>query len=148
MATEYDMKYYLIALTEEEYRTGVNGWDLVRKSDIIEKKLKAKKEAEEAAKKSNLQIAVRNGVQQDGKASQEETKEEEEKSRLIEFEDLLEINTYDRGTSMMVYNDDVYLIFKDYLDLSNNRRIYFGRPSPFGCDQRSEETMIKEEESD
>ena len=161
--TEYDMKYYLVALTDEEIETGVNGWDIVRRSDIARKRDEEKKKQEQA---KSLTVRVVNGVRpmaqevantvaevtENNDGVELETVEESPYvDRLIEFPDLYEINTYDRGTSMMVYEDEVYLIFKDYLDLSNNRRIYFGKPSHFGCDQRTEYTPkppAKEEETE
>lgn len=52
--------------------------------------------------------------------------------RLINDPDLIEVNTYDRGTTRLIYNDVVYMIKKDYIDLSNQRRIYIGVPSEEG----------------
>lgn len=52
--------------------------------------------------------------------------------RLIETDVLIEVNTYDKGTSRLLYNNVVYTIKKDYTDLSNKRRIYMGVPSQEG----------------
>lgn len=49
--------------------------------------------------------------------------------RFVETDVLIEVNTYDKGTSRLVYNDVVYQIKKDYVDLSGQRRIYIGCPS-------------------
>lgn len=58
----------------------------------------------------------------------------ENKSRWIESADLLEINTYDRGTTHIVFEEVPYLIYKDYLDITNKQRIYIGKPSLSGSD--------------
>lgn len=58
----------------------------------------------------------------------------ENKSRWIESADLSEINTYDRGTTHVVFNGVPYLIYKDYLDITNKQRIYVGKPSLIGSD--------------
>jgi hypothetical protein len=56
-------------------------------------------------------------------------------SRLIEFEKLgEELNTYDKGTSSIVYNNKVYRIHKDYTDVSNSRRIWLGVPKHAGSE--------------
>lgn len=56
-------------------------------------------------------------------------------SRLVEFEVLgTELNTYDKGTSSIVYNNTVYRIHKDYTDVSNSRRIWLGVPKLAGCE--------------
>ena len=57
------------------------------------------------------------------------------KDRWIGDQNLVEVNTYDRGTTHIVYNDQVYFIHKDYLDITNNLRVYVGRYSVLGADQ-------------
>ena len=52
--------------------------------------------------------------------------------RLVNFPDLVEVNTYDRGTTRIIYEDVVYQIKKDYVDLSGKRRIYLVYPSEEG----------------
>ena len=52
--------------------------------------------------------------------------------RLVNFPDLVEVNTYDRGTTRIIYEDVVYQIKKDYVDLSGKRRIYLIYPSEEG----------------
>jgi len=52
--------------------------------------------------------------------------------RLVNFPDLVEVNTYDRGTTRIIYDDVVYQIKKDYVDLSGKRRIYLIYPSEEG----------------
>jgi len=53
----------------------------------------------------------------------------ENEGRLISFPDLgNEVNTYDRGTTRIIYDDVVYQIKKDYVDLSGKRRIYLVYP--------------------
>ena len=59
----------------------------------------------------------------------------ENEDRLIETDVLIEVNTYDKGTSMLVYNDVVYTIFKDFTDLSNQRRIYLCKPNLNGAEK-------------
>lgn len=57
----------------------------------------------------------------------------ENEGRLVSFADLgVEVNTYDRGTTRLVYEDVVYQIKKDYVDLSGNRRIFLIYPSEEG----------------
>lgn len=52
--------------------------------------------------------------------------------RLIETNDLIEINTYDKGTSMVVHDGVVYNVHKDYVDLTNHRRIYLCIEKKYG----------------
>ena len=52
--------------------------------------------------------------------------------RLVNFPDLVEVNTYDRGTTRIIYEDVVYKIKKDYVDLSGKRRIYLIYPAEEG----------------
>lgn len=57
------------------------------------------------------------------------------KDRWIESSFLSEVNTYDRGTTHIVYDGQAYFIHKDYVDISNNSRVYVGRFSVLGADQ-------------
>ncbi len=54
--------------------------------------------------------------------------------RLVESEVLIEVNTYDKGTTRILYKDVVYTIKKDFVDLSNSRRIYLGVPANEGSE--------------
>lgn len=54
---------------------------------------------------------------------------------LIQSNSLAEINTYDKGTSHVVINDEVYTVHKDYLDLTNDRRIYLVIKKDYGNDK-------------
>lgn len=54
--------------------------------------------------------------------------------RLVETDVLIEVNTYDKGTTRLLYNDVVYTIKKDFVDLSNGRRIYLGVPANEGSE--------------
>lgn len=56
-------------------------------------------------------------------------------SRWIASADLGEVNTYDRGTTHIVYDGHAYMIHKDYVDISNSLRVYVGRYSMLGADQ-------------
>lgn len=58
------------------------------------------------------------------------------KDRWIETDDLIEVNTYDRGTTHITYQGIAYIIHKDYVDISNHIRIYVGKPTMFGADQK------------
>lgn len=45
-----------------------------------------------------------------------------------------ELNTYDKSTTYVVYNDDVYSLHKDYVDISNDKRIYVIISKDYGVD--------------
>lgn len=74
----------------------------------------------------------------------------ENEDRLIETDVLIEVNTYDKGTTMVVYDNVVYSIFKDFVDLSNSRRIYLCKPNLNGAEQvkKPKEKESKKEETD
>lgn len=59
--------------------------------------------------------------------------------RLIEAESLgyadFNLNNYDKGRNLIVYNDVVYEIFKDYSDITNNARYFMLKPLLNGCEQ-------------
>lgn len=61
------------------------------------------------------------------------------KDRLVEAESLgyadFNLNNYDKGRNLIVYNDVVYEIFKDYSDISNNARYFLLKPLFNGCEQ-------------
>ena len=44
----------------------------------------------------------------------------ENEGRLVESDVLIEVNTYDRGTTRILYDNVVYLIKKDFVDISNS----------------------------
>lgn len=44
------------------------------------------------------------------------------------------LNNYDMGRNLVVYNNKVYEIFKDYTDVTNNKRYYMLRPLTRGAD--------------
>lgn len=54
--------------------------------------------------------------------------------RLVASDALIEVNTYDRGTTRILYDNVVYFIKKDFVDISNNRRIYVGIPANEGVE--------------
>lgn len=54
---------------------------------------------------------------------------------LIETDNLSEINTYDKATTHVIINDEVYTIHKDYLDITNGRRIYLVIKKDYGNDK-------------
>lgn len=58
----------------------------------------------------------------------------EHQDQLVEYDALTEVNTYDRGTTHIVIDDNVYVIHKDYVDLTNNRRIYLVIAKDYGSD--------------
>ena len=60
-------------------------------------------------------------------------------SRLIEAptmgnEDFC-LTNYDKGRNLVIYEDVVYEIFKDYSDVSNNKRYFMLKPLLNGCEQ-------------
>lgn len=57
------------------------------------------------------------------------------KDRWIETDNLIEVNTYDRGTTHLAYKNKVYMIHKDYVVLDENYRLYLGRESYLGTDK-------------
>lgn len=55
--------------------------------------------------------------------------------RLVEVSDLgYEVNTYDKGTTRIVYNDKVYVIYKDFTDIINHKRIWVAKECVEGAD--------------
>ena len=56
------------------------------------------------------------------------------KDRWIETTNLQEVNTYDYGTTHLVYNNIAYRMQKDYLSLDEGYRLYIAVPSQYGCD--------------
>ena len=58
----------------------------------------------------------------------------EQKDRWVETDVLIEVNTYDRGTTHLVNDGKAYMIYKDYVDLTNQYRLYIGKPSMLGAD--------------
>lgn len=46
-----------------------------------------------------------------------------------------EFNTYDRGTTVLVYKNKVYQIYKDYVIIDKQLRIYVGRDFSFENDK-------------
>ena len=59
--------------------------------------------------------------------------------RLIEAESLgyadFNLNNYDKGRNLIVYNDVVYEIYKDYSDITNNKRYFLLKPLLNGSEQ-------------
>lgn len=59
------------------------------------------------------------------------------KSKWIAIDNIKdEINTYDRGTTVLVVNDICYNIHKDYVNVSESYRLYIG------CDYKSSNDVI------
>lgn len=55
---------------------------------------------------------------------------------LIESADLSEVSiTYDKAVDHVVINDEVYTFHKDYLDLTNHRRIFLVIKKDYGNDK-------------
>ena len=54
----------------------------------------------------------------------------------IESADLSEVSiTYDKAVDHVVINDEVYTFHKDYLDLTNHRRIFLVIKKDYGNDK-------------
>lgn len=53
------------------------------------------------------------------------------KAEWIEATDILsvEINTYDRALTHIVYNNKVYYIHQDYINVTDNYRVYIAKES-------------------
>lgn len=60
-------------------------------------------------------------------------------NRLIKADSLgyadFNLNNYDKGRNLIVYENVVYEIFKDYSDITNNKRYYMLKPLLNGCEQ-------------
>ena len=60
-------------------------------------------------------------------------------NRLIEAPSLgyadFNLNNYDKGRNLIVYDDVVYEIYKDYSDITNNKRYFLLKPLLNGCEQ-------------
>lgn len=64
----------------------------------------------------------------------------ENKSRWIDMGEAKdEVNTYDKGTTNLVYKNVVYNIFKDYVSIDENYRVYIGCDMNLSYDRLSEE---------
>lgn len=48
-----------------------------------------------------------------------------------------EINTYDRGTTVLVYNDRVYQIKIDFTNINDNYRVYIGLDMNMDSDDKN-----------
>lgn len=63
----------------------------------------------------------------------------ENQNRLVEADDLgpndHNLANYDKGRNLIVYNNVVYEILKDYSDISNGKRYYMLKPLLNGCEQ-------------
>jgi hypothetical protein len=59
--------------------------------------------------------------------------------RLIEAEELgyadFNLANYDKGRNLIVYNDVVYEIYKDYSDITNHKRYFLLKPILNGSEQ-------------
>lgn len=55
-------------------------------------------------------------------------------SRWVKSDGMKEVNTYDKGTTHIVYENKAYIMHKDYVDISNNKRVYIGKFSQLGTD--------------
>ena len=56
------------------------------------------------------------------------------KDRWYETTNLIEVNTYDRGTTHITYKGVPYIIYKDYVVIDEGYRLYIGKPTLIGCD--------------
>ena len=64
----------------------------------------------------------------------------ENKSRWIDMGEAKdEVNTYDRGTTNLVYKNVAYNIFKDYVNIDEKYRVYIGCDMNLSYDRLSEE---------
>ena len=59
--------------------------------------------------------------------------------RLVQADDLgyadFNLNNYDKGRNLVVYEGIVYEIYKDYSDLTNHKRYFMLKPILNGCEQ-------------
>lgn len=61
------------------------------------------------------------------------------RDRWVAIDDVKdEINTYDRGTTVLVHDDVVYDIFKDYINIDEQYRVYIG------CDLNQQYDRVKD----
>ena len=66
----------------------------------------------------------------------------ENKSRWVEMGEAQgEVNTYDRGTTNLVYKKVAYNIFKDYVSIDENYRVYIGCDLNLSYDRLTEEEL-------
>ena len=60
-------------------------------------------------------------------------------NRLVEASELgandFNLANYDKGRNLVVYNNVVYEILKDYSDISNAKRYFMLKPMLNGCEQ-------------
>jgi hypothetical protein len=60
-------------------------------------------------------------------------------NRLIDASDMgandFNLANYDKGRNLVVYENVVYEIFKDYSDISNHKRYFMLKPLLNGCEQ-------------
>ena len=76
-------------------------------------------------------------------------------SRLVEAPDLgysdFNLNNYDMGRNLIIYDNKVYEIFKDYSDITNRKRYFLLKPLLRGSDlidiDNSQETDNDDEPS-
>jgi len=48
-------------------------------------------------------------------------------SRWVNIDEFCqEIPTYDKGNSSFIYNNELYFIYRDYLDINEKQRVYVG----------------------
>ena len=63
----------------------------------------------------------------------------ENQNRLVEAPDLgyndFNLNNYDKGRNLIVYENVVYEIYKDYSDITNRKRYFMLKPLLNGCEQ-------------
>lgn len=62
----------------------------------------------------------------------------ENQGRLVEVPELgyadFNLNNYDMGRNLVVYENKAYEIWKDYSDITNKKRYFMLRPLTRGCD--------------
>lgn len=58
----------------------------------------------------------------------------EHEDRWVLSEGMQEVNTYDKGTTHIVHENKVYIMHKDYVDITANKRVYVGKYSQLGTD--------------
>ena len=62
----------------------------------------------------------------------------ENQDRLVEAPELgyadFNLNNYDMGRNLVVYNNKAYEVWKDYSDITNKKRYFMLRPLVRGCD--------------
>lgn len=58
----------------------------------------------------------------------------EHEDRWVLSEGMKEVNTYDKGTTHIVHENKVYIMHKDYVDITANKRVYVGKYSQLGTD--------------